>query len=173
LIKTHLRGYASVKLLEVPLTYPFDNFKIIARKLGLKSSNGPVWALNTEGVIAIDCALTLKKPCITRIISIGGIGINSPAHLKVMTGYPIDSIKEMYVFDPTSRVINGGILTGKSLNGEKKGIGTECRGLTVLPESEEREFLGFIRPGWGRASFSNSFLSSLRVPFKENYTSAV
>ena len=173
LIRKHLRGYASVKMLEVPLVYPYDNFKIIARKLGLRSNEGPVWAVRTEGVLAIDWALTLKRPCINRIISIGGIGVNSPTHLNVVTGYPIKNIKERYIFDPSARIINGGILTGRALTNTDEGIETECRGLTVLPELEDREFLGFVRPGWARSSYAKCFLSSLRKPFIENYTTAV
>ena len=173
LIRKHLRGYASVKLLEVPLIYPYDNFKILARKLGFRSNNGPVWAVHTDGVLAIDYALTLKKPCINRIISIGGIGVNSPTHLNVVTGYPLKNIKERYIFEPAARIINGGILTGKAVTREVKGIETECRGLTVLPELEDREFLGFVRPGWDRSSYAKCFLSSVRKPFYENYTTAV
>jgi Na(+)-translocating NADH:ubiquinone oxidoreductase A subunit len=173
LIRKHLRGYASVKMLEVPLIYPYDNFTVLARKLGLRSDNGSVWGLHTEGVLAVDFALTLKKSCVTRIISIGGIGVNSPSHLKVFTGYPIKNITERYVFEPAARIINGGILTGKAVTSDDKGIETECRGLTVLPELEDREFLGFVRPGWGRSSYAKCFLSSLRKPFSENYTTGV
>ena len=119
LIRNQIRGYASVKMLEIPLTYPYDHFSILARRLGLKSNDGPVWAIRTEGMLAVDRALTLKKPCLERFISIGGIGVNSPSHLKVMTGYPIKRIKEQFVFEPVARVINGGVLTGKRLTEER------------------------------------------------------
>ncbi|MFC1781231.1 4Fe-4S dicluster domain-containing protein [Planctomycetota bacterium] len=173
LIRNQLRGYASIKMLEVPLIYPYDNFTILARKLGLKSNNGPVWAVRTEGVLAVDTALTLKKPCIERIISIGGIGVNSPSHLRVITGYPIKYVTKRYVFEPAARILNGGILTGKTISDKVLGIETECRGLTILPELECREFLGFIRPGWNRSSYAKCFLSSLRKSFRENFTTAV
>jgi Na(+)-translocating NADH:ubiquinone oxidoreductase A subunit len=173
LIRNQIRGYASVKMLEIPLTYPYDHFSILARRLGLKSNEDPVWAIRTEGVLAVDRALTLKKPCLARIISIGGIGVNSPSHLKVVPGYPIKRIKEQYVFEPVARIINGGVLTGKRLTEEALGIDTECRGITVIPESEEREFLGFVRPGWDRDSYAKCFLSSLRKPFRERLTTAV
>jgi Na(+)-translocating NADH:ubiquinone oxidoreductase A subunit len=173
LIKNQIRGYASVKMLEIPLTYPYDNFSILARRLKLRSNDGPVWALRTEGVLAIDRALTLKKPCLARIISIGGIGVNSPSHLKVIPGYPIKEIKERYIFEPVARVINGGALTGKMFDTETLGIDTECRGITILPELQEREFLGFVRPGWDRESYTKCFLSALRKPFRESMTTAV
>ena len=173
LICNHIRGYASVKMLEIPLTYPFDDFAILARKLGLKPSEGPVWSVRTEGVLAVDRALTLTKPCTVRIISIGGTGVNSPTHIKVIPGYPIKRIKDKYVFEPVSRIINGGILTGEMLGTESLGLDTECRGLTVLPELQDREFLGFIRPGWDRNCYAECFLSSLREKFRERLTTGL
>ena len=167
LVRNQIRGYAWAKMLEIPPTYPYDNFAILARRLGLKSERGPIWSVRTEGVLAVDRALTLTKPCTVRIISIGGIGINSPTHLKVMPGYPLKIIKDNYVFEPAARVINGGILTGKTFGEDALGIDTECRGITVLPELQEREFLGFVRPGWSRRCYSPSYLSALRMPFSE------
>jgi Na+-transporting NADH:ubiquinone oxidoreductase subunit A len=53
------------------------------------------------------------------------------------------------------------------------GIDTECRGLTVLPELQEREFLGFIRPGWDRSSYAACYLSSLRDKFRERLSTGL
>ena len=173
LVRNQIRGYAWAKMLEIPLRYPYDHFAILARKLGFRSDKGPVWAVRTEGVLAADRALTLTKPCTVRIISIGGIGINSPTHLKVMPGYPLKTIRDKYIFEPGARVINGGILTGETFAEGAVGIDTECRGITVLPELQEREFLGFIRPGWNRKCYSPSYLSALRLPFSERYTTGL
>jgi len=173
LIRSHIRGYAWAKMLEVPLIYPYDNFEILARRLGLRRDKGPIWCVRTEGVLAVDRALTLTKPCTVKIVSVGGIGVHSPTHLKVVPGYPIERITEEYVFEPAARVIDGGILTGRAFTAETLGIGVECRGITVLPELKEREFLGFIRPGWDRSSYSDCFLSSLRKRFAERYTTGV
>jgi Na(+)-translocating NADH:ubiquinone oxidoreductase A subunit len=173
LIRNQIRGYAWVKMLEIPLKYPYDDFRLLARRLDLKSGNGPVWAVRTEGVLAADRALTQTKPCTVKIMSIGGTGVHTPTHLKVVPGYPIQAIRDSHVFEPDSRVLNGGILTGSVLPEDTLGLDVECRGLTVLPEQRQREFLGFIRPGWDRDSFSNSFLSSLRKDFRERLTTGL
>jgi len=173
LVRKHIRGYAWVKMLEIPLTYPYDDFAILARKLGLKRSDGSVWAVRAEGVLATDRALTLTKPCTVRIISIGGTGVNSPTHVKVMPGYPMKDIRDKYVSEPASRLINGGILTGELLGAETLGVDAECRGLTILPELQERELFGFARPGWDRSCYAACFLSSLRGNFRERFTTAM
>jgi len=173
LVRNHIRGYAWVKVVNVPLTYPYDDFGILARKLELGHDKGPVWGVRTEGVLATDRALTWTKPCTVRIISIAGTGINSPCHIKVMQGYPIKKIKEQFVFEPAPRMINGGILTGQILGEETLGIDTECRGITVLPELRDREFLGFARPGWSRSCFAGCYLSALRKKFFERFNTGL
>ena len=173
LIRNQIRGYAWVKMLEIPLKYPYDNFALLARRLDLKRGNGPVWAVRTEGILAADRALTQTKPCTVRILSIGGAGVGSPTHLKAIPGYPLSKIREQHVFEPAARVLNGGILTGNILPEEAQGVDVECRGITILPEHVDREFLGFIRPGWDRDSYSDSFLSSLRKDFRERLTTGL
>ena len=91
------------------LVYPHDDFAILARALELPQSKGPVWAVRTEGVLAIDQALTLGGPCLTRTVSIGGTGVVSPSHIEVMPGYPLEMITDKYVFEPDPRIIDGGI----------------------------------------------------------------
>lgn len=173
LVRNHIRGYAWVKLIEIPPVYPYDDFAILARALELPRSKEPVWAVRTEGMLAVDRALTLGQPCLTRVISIGGTGVVSPAHIEVVTGYPLKAIIDKYVFEPNRRIIDGGILTGKVFDAEALGISTECRGITVLPELTEREFLGFVRPGFDRSSYSTCFLSALTHRIRERLTTAM
>jgi Na+-transporting NADH:ubiquinone oxidoreductase subunit A len=70
-------------------------------------------------------------------------------------------------------VINGSMLTGEIIMEDKLGLDTECRGLTILPEHQEREFFGFTRPGYDRKSYSGCFLSSFRGKFSERLTTAM
>ncbi len=172
-VREHIRGYAWAKLIQVPLKYPYDNFNILARALGLKKAAGPIWAVRIEGILAIDRALTVSKPCLVRIVSIGGPAVSSPIHLKAMAGYPIETVLDKYTAEPDVRVLGGGLLTGEPISQEMLGFDTESRGLTVVPELKEREFLGFTRPGRGRRSYSKCFLSTLRADFSERLTTAM
>ena len=173
-VRQALRGYAWVKLVQIPLKYPFDDFTVLAKALGFRpDAENPVWAMRTEGVLAIDRVLTLSQPCSVRIISLGGPGVVSPLHLKAMPGYPLDAILKGRVTDKDMRVIHGGVLTGETLDSNLKGLQAECSGLTVLPEQTDRELLGFVRPGWNRRSYSKCFLSSLRGSFRRNGTTGL
>ncbi len=172
-VREHIRGYAWAKLIQVPLKYPYDNFNILARALGLKKTAGPIWSVRAEGILAVDRALTVSKPCLVRIISIGGPVVSSPIHLKVMAGYPIQIILDKYVTEPYIRTLDGGLLTGNTVSKEILGLSTESRGLTVVSEPKEREFIGFTRPGWDRRSYSKCFLSALRTDFPERLTTSM
>lgn len=171
-VREQIRGYAWAKLIEIALKYPYDNFNILARVLGLKKEAGPVWAVRAEGVLAADRVLTSTKPCLVRIVSVGGPEVKSPVHIEAIAGYPIESILDIYASGATVRTINGGMLTGEPV-GKKLGVDAECRGLTILPELDCREFLGFVRLGWDRKSYSGCFLSSLRGKFRERLTTGV
>jgi len=160
-VKEQIRGYAWVKLVEVPLEYTRANFNILARHIGLKRADGPIWGVRTEGVLAVDRALTHTKASLVKILSVGGPGVKMPEHIKVMTGYPIARIKEEYAIDGETRLINGGFFTGDTISEDDLGIEAECNGITIMPEHTKREFLGWLRPGFDRSSYSNSFLSSI------------
>jgi Na+-transporting NADH:ubiquinone oxidoreductase subunit A len=173
-VRETLRGYAWVKMVEIPRKYPFDDFAVLARALGMKpGGQGPVWGLRTGGVLAIDRALTLSRPCTVRIVAIGGPAANNPVHVKVVPGYPLQALLESRVASQPVRIINGGALTGETVVPSQLGLDVECDGLTILPEHRDREFLAFTRPGWGRRSYGKSFLSSVRGPFPERLTTAL
>ncbi|MDH4202825.1 MAG: 4Fe-4S dicluster domain-containing protein [Phycisphaerae bacterium] len=171
-IKEQIRGYAWVKLIEVPLKYPYDSFEIISRHIGLRHSTGSIWGVNVEGVLAIDMALTNSKPCLERAISVAGPGALMSVNLRLPTGYPLSKIKNEYGLQ-NSIAIDGGVLTGRLLTDDIKGVPTDCRGITFVPEQLGREFLGWLRPGFGRQSYSDCFLSSLCSHFPERLTNAV
>jgi Na(+)-translocating NADH:ubiquinone oxidoreductase A subunit len=172
-VKDQIRGYAWVTLIEVPLKYTRANFNIIARNLGLKRADGPIWCVKAGGVLAVDRALTHTKASLVRIVAIGGSGVNTPEHVKVMAGYPIAKIREKYALEGQMRMIAGGFFTGKKLSEENVGLGLEIAGITIIPEHTEREFLGWLRPGFDRSSYSNSFLSALRGKFAEKFDTTI
>jgi len=172
-VRRQIRGYARAELIEIPLKYPYDNPNILARHLGLKRDGGPVWFVRTEGVLAVDHALTLSKPCLSRVVSLGGPAVEMPIHIKVIPGYPIETIRTRCVSPAAVRMLNGGILTGVPVEPETLGLDTECRGLTILAEHRERELFGFARPGWDRSCYAGCFLSSLRTKFSERFTTAM
>jgi Na(+)-translocating NADH:ubiquinone oxidoreductase A subunit len=116
LVRKQIRGYAWVNLVEVAAKYPYDNFNILARGLKLKSGDGPIWSLKTEGVLAIDDALTNSIPSIERVISVAGPDLDISTHIRVTTGYPLETIKSEFIAKSRSRLIDGGIMSGRAID---------------------------------------------------------
>jgi len=57
-VRDTIRGYAWAQLVGIPLRYGLDHSAAIARGLGLKrNGEGPVWALDAAGALAVDRAL--------------------------------------------------------------------------------------------------------------------
>ena len=167
------RKVSGVTLVDIPNKYPFDNAKLLARLLDLDPEKGAVWATTTEGVLAVESALTSSKPALSRVISVAGSAVKSPEHVECIIGYPVDKIVEPYLETTQYRVINGGVLTGDTVPGGQKGVDIECAGLTLVPEQTKREILAFAHLGFTKHAFSNTFLSALRPPFKERYTTSI
>jgi len=169
-----ISGHSFVRTVRIPPVYPFDHPALLARHLGLKRSNeSPVWFMHVEGVLAVNRALALMKPCIERIISLGGPAVTNPMHLEAMPGYPVDAVFASRIESGENRVINGGCLTGESIGDTRVGIDVECTGLTVLPEHNERKLLSFMRPGSDRSSYSRCFLSAITGGITRRLTTAM
>ena len=161
-----------LRRLEVELRYPFDNCKLAAEQLGIGDAS-PVWTLGVEGVLAVARALGAKKPCISRVISVGGPAAKEAFHARVLPGYPVDALRSSCAAGDLVRVVNGGALSGAVLAEDQMGIDVECLGLTMIPENTEREFLAFAQPGFGKHAFTRTFASVLRPLFRERYTTAL
>jgi len=171
------QGLASKPRIEpiaIPLRYPMDHFNVLARALGLSPCRGrTVWGLRTEGVLAIDQALTRRQPLLERVVSLGGSGVVEPVHLRAPLGYPLDGLLAGRLAEQPLRIIDGGILNGDPVGERQLGLSVESTGFTVLLEPTRRELFGFIRTGLDRISYSNCFLSVFRPRYAEPLTTAL
>jgi Na+-transporting NADH:ubiquinone oxidoreductase subunit A len=173
-LRQGLAGKERIRAVEIPLRYPLDHFNVLARALGLRAERSrSVWGLRTEGVLAIDQALTLRRPVVDRVVSVGGSGVTQPVHLRAPRGYPVEAMLAGRLLDRPVRVIDGGILNGEAVGPRLLGLGVESTGLTVLLEPAGRELFGFVRTGLDRISYSRCFLSVFRGKYVEPMTTAV
>ena len=95
-----------------------------------------------------------------KVISVCG-AISNSNHCKIVKNQSIDSILANKQTEITKqRIISGDMLSGS----EKKlsdGIAPYDDMITVLSIDREREFLGWINPGFNKYSLSSTFLSKL------------
>jgi len=156
----------------VPQLYPNDNPQLATQTLKLASPpQATVWAMGVEGVLAVAFALTLYQPYLERTISVGGPAVEKPRHVVAAVGHPIADLLAPLPSGCSFRIVNGGLMSGTDLAPQQQGLDGECPGLTVVHVPAAREFLGFVRPGRFRQSFSRCFLGTLFSPTPEPLTS--
>jgi Na+-transporting NADH:ubiquinone oxidoreductase subunit A len=173
-LRQALSDKPGIETVAIPFRYPMDHFNVLARSLGLATQQGrSVWGLRTEGVLAIDQALTRRQPLLERVVALGGSGVAQPVHLRAPLGYPLEDLLVGRLAEGPQRIIDGGILNGETVGAQQLGLGVELAGLTVLQEPRRRELFGFVRTGLDRISYSNCFLSVLRPHYAEPLTTAL
>jgi len=158
-----------ITLLEVESRYPSENPALVARANEFELDG--VWTLDTQAVLAIDQALNHGTPHLTRTVAVSGPVISNPSHFQLPIGYPLSSL--LPGDREEVRMIDGGALTGRTVEVSQLGLDSECISLTCLEENTNREVLAFAQVGLGKQSFSKTFASVFKPVFKEKYTTAV
>lgn len=123
-----------------------------------------VWNIGLQDVLAIGALLRTGTLDLTRIISLAGPGVAQPRLLRTRLGASVDQLVQGELAPGELRVISGSVLSGRTARGEITGyLGRFHQGISVLPEGREREFLGWLAPGWDKFSVVRVFLSHLRT----------
>ncbi|MEL7145383.1 MAG: NADH:ubiquinone reductase (Na(+)-transporting) subunit A, partial [Bacteroidota bacterium] len=91
----------------------------------------------------------------SRTIVIAGSEVKQPQYYKTVQGACIDKFLEGNLKDNHVRAISGNVLTGEKI--EHTGyVGYYSNQITVIPEGDYHEFLGWIKPST-RLSYHRSF----------------
>lgn len=158
-----LKGQAWVRFHSVPLTYPIENPRLLSETVRSLSSgmNGDddIWVIDAQGIEAVGGCLGEGLPLHERIVVTGGPSAAGPRHFAVRIGTPLDSFVETIGSDAT--VLRGGLLNGAPVSVESAGVGYDDDAFFAMPRSGKRELLSFVRPGFGRTSYTRSFATSL------------
>jgi Na(+)-translocating NADH:ubiquinone oxidoreductase A subunit len=171
-IKQLCRDLDRVSVVEIPIRYPYDQFRLLAQRMGLKPTKGVIWAFRVEGVLAVGGAMNSGRPCIERVVSISGSGASRPIHLKLTAGYPIEQLMKEYRQEDCI-AIEGGLFTGRILPAELKGLRPECGGITMIRRHTKYSVSERIQSVFDRRSYFPCFVSSLCRPFPDQPTNAV
>lgn len=125
-----------------------------------------VWTCTPQDVILIGNLFLTGKYDASRLVALTGAGVKKPKYYKTIIGACIKGMLTDNV-DATSqnRVISGNVLTGDEISADGY-VGFYHQQVTVIPEGNEPQFLGWLAPNTHKFSLSRSFLSWL-MPSKE------
>jgi len=115
-----------------------------------------VWTTTPLGLSQIGKLFLEGKYDASRIIAITGSGIKNPQYYKTYTGACIDKIIEDNLSNDHVRFISGNVLTGERIKA-KGYLGFYHSQITVIPEGDQYEMLGWALPTFKKLSIQRSF----------------
>ncbi|MCA9401830.1 MAG: Na(+)-translocating NADH-quinone reductase subunit A, partial [Candidatus Omnitrophica bacterium] len=117
-----------------------------------------VWYVEAQDVIRM-ARLFLDGAYFTeQIVAVGGEGAVEKKYFKTIIGAPLADLLPGANLDGM-RCLSGSVLTGKNV-GVKGYLCFYDSQVTVIPECNKREFLGWLLPGAKKYTFTKTFLSS-------------
>lgn len=118
-----------------------------------------VWVAQPQEIVAIGKLFTEGIYDADRIVVLAGSEVEKKGYYRTKLGASISTlVKNNVKSDDSLRYISGNVLTGKQIE-EDGYLGTYHSQVTVIPEGDYYEFMGWAMPGFGKFSLSHSFFS--------------
>jgi len=126
-----------------------------------------VWTISPFGVVQIGKLFLEGKYDASKIIAVTGSEANKAAYVKTYIGACVDTLVAGNLKQDHIRVVSGNVLTGEKIN--KDGyMGYYANQITILPEGDYYEFLGWMKPTTEKLSYHRALgLLSFLKPNKE------
>ena len=128
--------------------------------------NKMVWHVGYQDAVAIGKLFETGTLQVERVIALGGPAVQRPRLIKTRLGASTDELVPGELHDGENRTVSGSVLSGRQASGDVFGfLGRYHQQISVLREGREREFLGWLVPGFNKFSTINTFVSRL-IPGK-------
>ena len=150
--------------------HPAGNVGVQIHHIDPISKGELVWTVDVQNVAVIGRFFRTGKVDMSKTIALTGSEIADTQYFRVVSGAPVNSIvlkSNIRHQDPGTqlRYISGNVLTGTKVAPEGY-LGFYANQITVIPEGNKHEFLGWGMPRLNKFSVSHSYFSWL-TPNKE------
>jgi len=164
--KGFFAGINNIEINQFSGPHPAGNVGIQINKTTPINKGDIIWTINPQDVIFIGRLFETGKIDFTKIVALAGSEVSSPGYYKVIHGTSMERLlKETTKKETSERYISGNVLTGNQV--EVDGyLGFFDHQVTVIPEGDYYEFLGWAMPRLDKFSVSHSYFSWLS-PKKE------
>jgi Na+-transporting NADH:ubiquinone oxidoreductase subunit A len=119
-----------------------------------------VWYLYPKDVLIIGRLFNKGIYDASKLVALSGSKAKKRRYFKSIIGASVKSIVSGNIEEGNNRIISGNVLTGKKAKADAY-VGYYDNQITVVPEGDHHEFLGWIAPGLDKFSMSRSFFSWL------------
>ena len=141
--------------------HPAGNVGVQIHHIDPINKGEKVWTVGYADVAIIGRLFLTGKVDMTRVIAVTGSQVAAPAYAKVIAGAKLDSILAgNLVANAHARFISGNVLTGRNV-GAEGFLGYYANQITVIPEGDNYEFMGWAMPRFHKFSVSRTYFSWL------------
>lgn len=140
--------------------HPSGNVSVQIQRLDPINKGEKIWVVGPQDVITIGRLFSKGIYDASKLVALTGSEVIQPRYYKIISGASIRSLVDGNVQPTPQRFISGNPLTGTRV-AHSGFLGFYDAQVTVLPEGDYYEFLGWALPGFGKYSFSRSFWSWL------------
>ncbi len=119
-----------------------------------------VWYLGYQDVIACGSLFKSGRINVDRVVALAGSAVKKPRLLRTRLGACLDDLLTDELAAGDNRIISGSVFSGRTSESPGNYLGRYHTQISVLPEGNEREFLGWQKPGFTRFSVTRAFASS-------------
>ena len=138
--------------------HPSGNVGVQLHHIDPINKGDVVWYLYPQDVLAISRLFSEGKYDVSRIVALTGSQVMKPRYYRIIAGSSISNMIVDNLKDGENRFISGSVLTGKQIS-EQGAIGFYDTQVTVIPEGNYQEFLGWLAPGLNKFSMSKAYFS--------------
>ncbi|MEM9587580.1 MAG: Na(+)-translocating NADH-quinone reductase subunit A [Planctomycetota bacterium] len=132
-----------------------------------------VWYIGYQDVMAIGSFLQTGTLDTRRVVAFAGPAVKQPRLIETRQGAAIDQLIEGEIAEDIKiRAISGSVLCGRTANGVTGYVGRYANQVSVLEEGDEREFLGWQKPGLDKYSVTRVFASAMLPDKKFGFTTS-
>ncbi len=145
--------------------HPAGNVGVQIHHIDPINKGEKVWTLNIQDVVILGRLFLTGKVDMSRVIAVAGSCVAEPKYYRVLAGASVASLLDGKLSNEHCRVISGNVLTGRNV-GMEGFLGVNANMLTVIPEGDNYELLGWIMPRFKKFSVSRAYLSWL-MPWRK------
>lgn len=159
-----------VQLNKIAGPHPAGNVGVQIHHIDPVNKGETVWYIHPQDVLIIGRLFLYGQFDASRTIAVTGSQIKHPQYYKTVIGCAVKNmIAHAGLKKGVSRIISGNVLSGKQII-EDGYLDFYDSQITVIPEGNEPEFMGWLKPGFDKLSMSRTFFSWLTPQKKHDLT---
>ena len=162
-----MAGLNGIALHKVSGPHPSGNVGTQINKIDPINKGEVVWTITPQDLVIIGELLLTGKFNAERIVAVGGSSVKNPKYYRTKIGTEISTlVYDAGVKDDNFRIISGNVLTGRAVKPDGY-LGYYDNTVTVIPEGNDYELLGWTKPVFNKISTTRAMTFSWLNPKKK------